>query len=164
VAENEGIKERAVSIRPELQELKDLYDLMVREGLDAVELEKGDSHIKLSRAALASALELPVKTIHRGVHERSESYAAAGPSAVPGSKAVVSPLAGVFYRASSPSAAPFVKEGDVVEPGQTLCIVEAMKVMNEIKSEQRCRVVRIAAENSRPVFAGQELFFMEPAG
>ena len=76
---------------------------------------------------------------------------------------IPTPLAGVFYRASSPTSAPYAKEGDVVEPGQTLCIVEAMKVMNEIKAETRCRIVKIVAENGRPVTAGQALFQVEPA-
>ncbi len=76
----------------------------------------------------------------------------------------MSPLAGVFYRTPSPTSPPFVKEGDIVDAGQTLCIVEAMKVMNEIKAEKRCCIVKIVAENSRPVTAGQALFHVEPAG
>ena len=79
----------------------------------------------------------------------------------PAGEAITSPLAGVFYRASSPSTPPFSKEGDTVEVGQTLCIVEAMKVMNEIKAEKRCKILKIGAENSRPVTAGQPLFWIE---
>ena len=76
---------------------------------------------------------------------------------------IKAPLSGVFYRSNSPTRPPFVNEGDVVEPGQTLCIVEAMKVMNEINAEKRCRIVKITAENSRPVTVEQDLFWIEPA-
>lgn len=79
--------------------------------------------------------------------------------ALPGVK---SPLAGVFYRAPSPGAPPFVEEGDEVAAGQTLCIVEAMKLMNEITAEIPCRVKRILVENGQVVEADQDLFLVEP--
>ncbi len=69
---------------------------------------------------------------------------------------------GVFYRSSSPQSPPLAKEGDVVAQGATLCIIEAMKVMNEIKSETRCKVVKILVENGKPVTKGQDLFHVEP--
>jgi len=77
-------------------------------------------------------------------------------------KKISSPIIGVFYRAASAQSAPFVKEGDVVNSGMTLCIVEAMKVMNEIKTPCRARIVKILAENTKPVAKNQPLFFVEP--
>ncbi len=72
-----------------------------------------------------------------------------------------SPIVGTFYRAPSPGAEPFVKEGDFVEKGQTLCIIEALKVMNEIESDVSGRVVKILAENGQPVEFDQPLFYIE---
>src|SRR5207302_6375509 len=75
---------------------------------------------------------------------------------------VESPMVGTFYRAAQPGSPPFVQEGDVVAPGQTLCILEAMKLMNEVKSELEAIVRRIHVENAQPVEFGQVLFDLEP--
>jgi acetyl-CoA carboxylase biotin carboxyl carrier protein len=72
-------------------------------------------------------------------------------------------MVGVFYRAPSPGADPYVEVGSFVEKGQTLCIIEAMKLMNEIESEYRGQVVEILVENGQPVEYGQPLFLIEPA-
>ena len=77
--------------------------------------------------------------------------------------AITSPMVGTFYRAPAPDADPYVEVGDMVEVGQTVCIVEAMKLMNEIESERRGRVVKILVENAQPVEFGQKLFLIEPA-
>ena len=76
--------------------------------------------------------------------------------------AIVSPMVGTFYRAPAPDADPYVEVGDVVEVGQTVCIIEAMKLMNEIEAESRGRVVKILIENAQPVEYGQKLFLIEP--
>ncbi len=76
--------------------------------------------------------------------------------------AVTSPMVGTFYRAPAPDADPYVEVGTAVEVGQTVCIIEAMKLMNEIESEARGRVVRILVENAQPVEFGQKLFLIEP--
>ena len=76
---------------------------------------------------------------------------------------IKSPLAGVFYRAPSPQAAPFAKEGDDVTPDKTLCIIEAMKVLNEINAGTTGRILKIMVENGKPVQAGQTLFLVDPA-
>ena len=76
---------------------------------------------------------------------------------------IKSPLVGTFYRAPSPGAPPFVEEGDIVSKGQVLCIIEALKVMNEIESDINGKVVKILVENGQPVEYGQELFYIEPA-
>jgi acetyl-CoA carboxylase biotin carboxyl carrier protein len=82
----------------------------------------------------------------------------AGPVDEPGIHYVTSPIVGTFYRASTPSAAPFVSPGDFVKPGQTLCIVEAMKLMNEIESDAAGEVVKVLVENGTPVEYGERLF------
>jgi acetyl-CoA carboxylase biotin carboxyl carrier protein len=75
---------------------------------------------------------------------------------------IKSPLVGTFYRAPSPGAPPFVEEGDIVSKGQVLCIIEALKVMNEIESDVNGKIVKILVENGQPVEYGQELFYIEP--
>ena len=74
---------------------------------------------------------------------------------------VKSPITGVFYRAPSPSSPSFVKEGDIVGAGKTLCIVEAMKVMNEVKSESGMKILKILVENGKPITSSQDLFLIE---
>ena len=76
---------------------------------------------------------------------------------------IKSPMVGTFYRAPAPDARPYVEIGDVVEPGQVVCIIEAMKLMNEIEAEVKGKVVKIAAETGKPVEFGQALFLIEPA-
>src|SRR5262249_10154154 len=85
----------------------------------------------------------------------------AAPSSESGTP-IKSPLAGVFYRSPSPAAAPFVKEGDVVTPERVLCIVEAMKVLNEINAGVQGNIPRIMVENGKPVSSGQIIFYVEP--
>ena len=136
---------------------------MLKSDLDALEIKEEDFRVKLIRRQAHGAqgtVMVPVTHAPSAVPPVeapvSEETADIAPN-------IASPLAGVFYRSSSPTSAPFAKEGDAVEPGQTLCIVEAMKVMNEIKAESRCKIVKIIAENGRPVTAGQPLFLIEPS-
>lgn len=76
---------------------------------------------------------------------------------------ITAPMVGTFYRAPNPDAPPFVEEGDEVYPGQTVCIIEAMKLFNEIQSDVRGRVARVLAENGAPVEYGQPLFLIDPS-
>jgi len=75
---------------------------------------------------------------------------------------VEAPMVGTFYRASSPEAAPYVQEGDVVKDGQVLCIIEAMKLMNEIEAKVAGRIARVLVDNGQPVEFGQALFLIDP--
>jgi acetyl-CoA carboxylase biotin carboxyl carrier protein len=164
VIDTEESKEQNRPENPDLKQLQDLYDLMHAEGLESVELENKDVKIRLQRAHHRSSHE-PAHSHSRPSH--TSHAAPSSPSSAPAEsfsgQTITSPLAGVFYRSSSPTSAPYVQEGVVVDSGQTLCIVEAMKVMNEIKAERRCKILKITAENSRPVTAGQTLFQVEPA-
>jgi acetyl-CoA carboxylase biotin carboxyl carrier protein len=150
----------------DLEQLQELYDLMLEKNLDALEIKDEDFRVKLTRRhhALPAGMVFHSAPHPAGAPAGSESPAdETAETEASDQLSITSPLPGVFYRASSPTSAPFVKEGDVVEIGQTLCIVEAMKVMNEIKAESRCKIVGIPAENGRPVNAGQALFHIEPA-
>jgi acetyl-CoA carboxylase biotin carboxyl carrier protein len=86
----------------------------------------------------------------------------AAPAAKAKGNEIASPIVGTFYRAPAPDAAPYVEVGQIVEKGQVLCIVEAMKLMNEIEAEYRCKIVEICKENAQPVEFGEALFVVEP--
>jgi acetyl-CoA carboxylase biotin carboxyl carrier protein len=143
----------------DLKELRALLRLMDAGDLEELEVEEGGRRIRLRRRS-ADAL-LPA---------RSAAPAQAG-VAVPagvvadtaGLVAIASPMVGTFYRAPAPGAEPYVKEGDLVRKGTAVCIVEAMKLMNEIESEVNGRVAKVVAENGKPVEFGQTLFLVDPA-
>jgi acetyl-CoA carboxylase biotin carboxyl carrier protein len=112
-------------------------------------------NVGLSAAAYAAALERPAPAALATVPS--------APQVTENLAAITSPMVGTFYRAPAPDADPYIDSGDMVEVGQTVCIVEAMKLMNEIESEHRGRVVKILVENAQPVEFGQKLFLIAPA-
>lgn len=141
------------------KEIASLYELMRNEKLEELEIEEEDFYVYLKRKGKTSVRSVPQMTnIAPGPvsTEQAPAEAAAGDT-------IKSPIMGVFYRAPSPTSASFVKEGDVVAPGKTLCIIEAMKVMNEIKSDFKAKIVKILVENGNPVTAAQDLFVIEKA-
>ncbi len=169
MAKDDKTPEKKLS--PEVEQLQDLYEVMLEKGLDSLELKDDDQRVKLTRRFAVSSSggfvlhHAPQASARRprpcaGIASASRSCERIRGNARSSS---ATPLAGVFYRASSPTSASFVKEGDSLDAGQTLCIVEAMKVMNEIKAESRCRILKIVAENGRVLSAGQALFQFEPA-
>src|SRR5204863_7226570 len=105
---------------------------------------------------------LPAADETAGTPAGSPTPPAASPAAADGVIHVKAPMVGTFYRAPQPGAAPFVEEGDPVGPGQTLCILEAMKLMNEVKADVEGIVRAIAVEHAQPVEFGQLLFELEP--
>jgi acetyl-CoA carboxylase biotin carboxyl carrier protein len=122
--------------------------------LSEVEVESGDIRVRVQRAgALAPATPAPA-----GADERPLVADTVSPALV----TVEAPMVGTFYRASSPTADPYVQEGDVVKEGQVLCIIEAMKLMNEIESKVGGRIARILVENGHAVEYGQPLFLIDP--
>jgi acetyl-CoA carboxylase biotin carboxyl carrier protein len=135
----------------------------VMKELDLAEIEAalGEVRIRLQRP-------LPV-TVPLAAAPAAPAVTAAAPAAQPstaGSNLVTveAPMVGTFYRAPSPGAEPYVREGDLVKPGQVLGIIEAMKLMNEIEARVGGRVVKILVENAQPVEYGQPLFLIDPAG
>lgn len=153
-----------------LKTLKSVYDFMVQNGLDAVEIVEDGAQVKLvRRKANVQQVAVPVPVAAGGSYSAPAAPApvshaaapAAAPSApVPAGTAVKSPMMGIFYRAPSPSSPPFCKEGDKVPAGQVICMIEAMKVFNEIKAEYPCTIVRCLVENGKPVKSGQDLIIV----
>ena len=152
-----------------LAEIRQLIRLVQRTGIGELEVSSGDRTVRIaaqSRAPVSMGLSAPV-AMHAPVADAlapGAGKAAATP--VAGTEnlvAITSPMVGTFYRAPAPDADPYVEMGGMVEVGQTVCIIEAMKLMNEIESEHRGRVVKILVENAQPVEFGQKLFLIEPA-
>ncbi len=148
---------------PETQTLKELVEIMHEHDLDAIKVKVGDKVFELVRreGGVMPAAASPGTAVaaHAGGAPSSNAQPAAAPANV---KKVTAPLVGVFYRASSPDAEPFVKPGDRIEAGQVVCILEAMKLFNEITSDHAGVVSRIIPENGELVSLGQELFWIEP--
>ena len=134
-----------------------LGTLLTELGLSEIDVTVGDVRVRLQRGGAASA---PVAAAP--VVASVERPAAAEIESASG-VTIEAPMVGTFYRASSPTADPYVSEGDLVKEGQILCIIEAMKLMNEIESKVAGRVVKIFVENAHPVEFGQSLFLIDPA-
>lgn len=146
--------------------VSDYYEIMKSENLSELEIKDKEFYLYVKRKGADEAVTLPeARPVARTVLEPEvkplKVVAADDNEQSAYSLTVKSPIIGTFYRASSPSSASFANEGDVVNPGKTLCIVEAMKVMNEIKSEFSCKIVKILVENGKPVTSGQDLFAVE---
>ncbi len=145
------------------REIEDLVELLNRYHLTELELEKKGVRIRVRRDAAPVVSGLPV--------EAPQAQEASVPSIIPALSqpaesseffTVTSPIVGTFYRAPSPEADPYVEEGALVRKGQVLCIVEAMKLMNEIEAEVDGKVVKVLVESTTPVEFGQPLFLIDP--
>jgi len=147
----------------ELAELRQLIRLVQRTGIGELEVTSGGRSVRISaQAGSAVTSHVPVTGAGAGGSVQAGSAAPAAVAATENLVAITSPMVGTFYRAPAPDADPYVEVGSVVEIGQTVCIVEAMKLMNEIESEVRGRIARILVENAQPVEYGQKLFLLEP--
>jgi acetyl-CoA carboxylase biotin carboxyl carrier protein len=146
------------------QSIQSFIDLLKQHNLAELEFEREGFRIRLKRESAAGS-PLVAKPDHMpaGTPPQTDSQAAAVSEPVNGMVTITSPIVGTFYRSPSPDADPYVEEGDVVKKGQVLCIVEAMKLMNEIESEVVGRVVKILAESTKSVEYGQPLFLIDPS-
>jgi acetyl-CoA carboxylase biotin carboxyl carrier protein len=144
-------------------EIQDLIDLARRNNLAELEIERDGVRIRIRRDAVAGGHGGAVREVLTGGQDgQDEMPAPVVPAEAAGYVTVTSPIVGTFYRAASPDADPYVEEGDVVKKGQVLCIVEAMKLMNEIEAETDGRIIKILAESTKPVEYGQPLFLIDP--
>ncbi len=148
----------------DLQDVMKLLELMEARHLEEIEVEQGETRIRLRKGG-APPVVVPI----------AAPAAAANPQAVPAASEadkaaeanlvkITSPMVGTFYRAASPDAEPFINEGDHVTPDQVICIIEAMKVMNEIKAEREGDVVSILIENGESVEFGQPMVTIRRTG
>jgi acetyl-CoA carboxylase biotin carboxyl carrier protein len=162
-----------------LKEIKELIQFLKEQEIAEFELERGDVKVRIRRAdanssstgdtrfiALQAAVPAAAEvSLPAGSAAPTATAPPAKPAAAAGEEGlhtVRSPIVGTFYEAPSPGAPPFVKAGDVVEVGQVLCIVEAMKLMNEIESDVAGEITKKLVTNGQPIEYGQELFVIRP--
>lgn len=160
------------------KELRELIEFLKEQEIVEFEMERGDFKVKVKRAGAApAAVSDRIIAVHaapavapaEAVSQPAAavpppSKTAGGAEAAPdeGLHIVKSPIVGTFYESPSPGSLPFVKVGDIVEAGQILCIVEAMKLMNEIEADASGEIVKKLANNGQPIEYGQELFAIRP--
>ena len=147
----------------ELPSIQPLIDLLKQNNLAELELEREGFRIRLRREPASAPMPAHrPEGLASHAEGPSENLTVSVSGETTGLVTITSPIVGTFYRSPSPDADPYVEEGDFVKKGQVLCIVEAMKLMNEIESEVDGRVVKILAESTRPVEYGQPLFLIDP--
>ncbi len=144
----------------DLRDIKDLLAVVDAAQIAELEIEQGDFKIRIRKFGVAGE---PVVAAAPPVRSSAPEPAEVQPTLPVNVVEVVAPMVGTFYRAPAPDADPYVKIGDTVEPGQVLLIIEAMKMMNEIESDCRGKVVEILVENGAPVEYGQPLMRVQLA-
>lgn len=155
----------------ETKEIQKLIDFIAQSGLDEVNIETTDLKIKVKRYGSAPSVSssqpsTPVAVSSTPVSVSTTSSPAAGITAEPATSNLItikSPMIGTFYRASSPETPAFASIGDEIVPGKVVCVIEAMKLFNEIESEISGKIVKVLVENATPVEFDQPLFLVEPA-
>jgi len=158
-----------------LKELKEIIQIIKDADIDELEIEREGVKIRIKKTPGVSHIPVVSTSVPSQIFQQplpvSQVAAEQSQTPAPGEKPVedkkdliqiVSPMVGTFYRAPSPDAEPYVEVGTEVKKGQPLCIIEAMKMMNEIESEVDGKIVKILVENGQPVEYGQVLFHMEP--
>ncbi len=152
----------------DLKELRALFKLMAEADIAEIEVDHGEERIRVKRGqvvgpqAAMPATYIPMPAAPQAFP--APAAAPSGDSAPAGNyRSITSPMVGTFYRSPAPDAAAYVEVGTVVKKAQTLCIIEAMKLMNEIEAEVDGKIVAILVENGQPVEFGEELFRIEPA-
>ena len=163
------------------KEIRELIEFLVDKDIAEFELERGDVKLRVKRGGVQAVAAAPVivaapaaapvmSVSSTAAVAPSPSVAATAPASpvaevedeTAGAHVIKSPIVGTFYESPSPGASPFVKPGDSVSVGQVLCIVEAMKLMNEIESDYSGTIVKRFVENGQPVEYGQALFAVKP--
>lgn len=143
----------------DLKDIKDIYRFLKKTDILEFEIEREDGKVRIKRGGQQSTVDI-VQTGTQAPFQRIEEKGEVERHT--NLKTVESPMVGTFYRAPAPEAAHFVETGDSIGKGQILCIIEAMKLMNEIESEYSGKVVSILVENGQPVEYGEPLFLIEP--
>ena len=142
------------------EEVKSLYKVMCDEKVEEIEIKSATSRFHIRRKSnKACCKHKPVNEISNVTEQEIQQEQVQVKEE--NNETIKSPLTGVFYRSASPSSPTFVQEGDIVSEGKTLCIVEAMKVMNEIKAQSKVKILKILVENGKPIDKDTDLFVVE---
>jgi acetyl-CoA carboxylase biotin carboxyl carrier protein len=150
----------------DIRKVKKLIELLEESGISEIEISEGEESVRISRYPQAGTVSVTTSAPQSAAPPAAAPAApapleAAAPPAPPRGQQVTAPMVGTFYSGPAPGAKPFVEIGTEVKPGDTLCVIEAMKMMNQIESEIAGRVVSILIENGSPVEFGQALFVIE---
>ncbi len=150
-----------------IKEIKEMVNLMNENGLMELEIEKEGMRIRLKKTAAGIEMGAPILVERQRAEQqpvaKHDAPAQAAKELISKSVEIKSPMVGTFYRAPSPEAPPYVEVGQNIEPGQVICIIEAMKLMNEIKSEIKGKIIEVLVDNAEPLEFGQPMFLIEPA-
>ncbi|HET8699901.1 MAG TPA: acetyl-CoA carboxylase biotin carboxyl carrier protein [Gammaproteobacteria bacterium] len=150
----------------DIRKVKKLIELLEESGISEIEISEGEESVRISRYPQPGTVAAPVVTTVSAPAPAAPAPAPAPPaepSTPPAARGhqVTAPMVGTFYSGPAPGAKPFVEIGSEVKPGDTLCVIEAMKMMNQIESEVAGKVVSVLVENGNPVEFGQALFIIE---
>ena len=149
----------------DLRKLKTLIDLVSESNISELEITEAEGKVRIVKAAVAGTLPMamPMSAMPQAMAPAPAPAAAPIPVAepAPAGQVVKSPMVGTFYRASSPGAKPMVEVGQTVKAGEGICIIEAMKIMNEIESDHSGTLTKVLVENGQAVEFGQPLFIVE---
>ena len=149
----------------DIQFIRRLAELLEKSAIDEIEVVEGESKVRITRHAAPAHAAPAAAYIHPApaMAAAATAPAVAPPTEPPPQGYVIkSPMVGTFYRVASPEAAPFVEEGSAIKAGQTLCIIEAMKLLNEIEADVSGKVIKVLASNGQPVEYGEPLFIIAP--
>lgn len=146
------------------EQIKELIELVADRGLQGLEVERSGFRLKVDGQSLAPQVVYAAAPAAEPVLAAAPGPAPEKTGPPPGSHIITSPIVGTFYRAPSPDASPFVEVGSRVKKGQVLCIIEAMKLMNEIESDVDGEILEIYPQNAQPVEFGEPLFAVRPSG
>lgn len=139
-----------------LSQIKEIYKFMQDNDLGTIDFEDKGTHVRLVRSAPA---QIAVPVVDSSVNVNSGLERKSVPLQYPNT--IKSPLMGIFFRGASPSAPPFIREGEKVKAGEAICLIEAMKVFNEVKATQNCIIKKVLVDNGQPVKPGDPLFAIE---
>ena len=151
----------------DLRKLKTLIDLVEASDISELELTEGEEKVKISRQNNKAQSLAPVNYVQQPIQpplnqqpqaQTEEPLGKVDTTIIDNKDAITSPMVGTFYRAASPDSAPFIDIGSTVKKGETLCIIEAMKILNEIESDKEGTISKILIENGQPIEFGQPLF------
>ena len=152
----------------DIRKVKKLIELLEESGVSEIEIKEGEESVRISRHPSGGTAKIAARMAYAApppapAHAAAPAASAPAPAkpAAPPDQAVTAPMVGTFYSAPAPGAKPFVELGSEVKPGDVLCIIEAMKMMNQIESDKAGRVVSVLVKNGDPVEFGQPLFVIE---
>ncbi|WP_455380630.1 acetyl-CoA carboxylase biotin carboxyl carrier protein [Acidihalobacter prosperus] len=153
----------------DIRKIKKLIELLETSGIAELEIKEGEESVRISRQTVQNYVAPPVTHAISPTQVNNETNTSLptqqdendNPAGIPEGEQVLSPMVGTFYRASSPGATPFIEVGQPVAVGDTLCIIEAMKMLNQIESEYEGVVKAVLVENGQPVEYGEPLFVID---